>query len=93
VVGTLLADPVVDRLPTVGRLLRLADRFSAARLEAACARAVRYDALCYPTIKRILAEGLDQHAAPVPIPAPAQSFARSADELLGHLFQGEVAWS
>ena len=93
VVAALLADPVVDRLPTVGRLLRLGERFSAQRLEAACARAVRFDDLNYMTVKHILIHGLDNqplvagHDTP-----PAQTFVRTAAELVGHLFGG-AAWN
>ena len=53
VVSTLLADPVVDRLRTVGRILQLADRVGAVRLEVACARATRYDAVSHRAIKAI----------------------------------------
>jgi transposase len=93
VVRSLLADPVLDRLPTVGRLLRLGQTYSPARLEAACARAIRFHDLQYATIKRILAEGLDQEpvAPPVP-PVTARTFVRSAAELLGHVLGG-VAWT
>jgi transposase len=88
VVATLLADPVVDRLPTAGRLLRLARTYGPSRLEAACARAVRFGEARYATIKQILAEGLDEEAAPSPVPAPAHTFVRNAADLLGHLFGG-----
>jgi hypothetical protein len=88
-VGQLLADPVVDRHSRVVRILRLREAVGDARLEAACARALRFDDLAYATIKRILAHGLeaddDQPAAP---PAPARTFVRTATELLGHLFGG-----
>ena len=94
VVTTLLNDPAVDRLRTAGRLLRLRERYGAASLEAACARAVQFAEPVYATVKRILVEGL---ATPVPTPPPAptppaQTFARSAAELLGHLFGG-AAWN
>jgi transposase len=88
-----LDDPVVDRLPTAGRLVRLRDGAGDARLEAACARALRYDDRSYSTIKRILAEGLDAEEAPQPVAVPpAKTFVRSAAELLGHLFGG-IAWT
>ena len=94
VVATLLADPAVDRLRTVGRLLRLGERYGAASLEAACARAVQFAEPAYATVKRILGGGL-ANPEPIPPPAPsppARTFARSAAELLGHLFGG-VAWN
>jgi transposase len=89
VVATWLADPVVDRLPTVGRLLRLGTRYGEERLEAACARARCFDDPSYATIKRILEQGLDLAPAPLPAPAPpARTFVRTAADLLGHLFGG-----
>ena len=92
VVALLLDDPVVDRLRTVGRIVRLADQAGSARLEAACARAVAYDAVSHRAIKAILAHGLDVVLAPEPAPAPAQAYVRSAHDLLGHLFGG-VPWN
>jgi hypothetical protein len=63
------------------------------RLEAACCRAQRFEAPTYLTVKRILAQDLDQQeqSAPPP-PTPARTFVRNASELLGHLFGG-VAWN
>jgi len=87
VVHDLLADPAVDRGTTVGRVLRLRDRYGDERLEAACARARRFDDQSYSTIKRILIEGLDADAPPTALPAPpAHTFVRSAADLRGHLF-------
>jgi len=93
VVDGLLDHRPEDRLRIAGRLLRLAERFGPQRLEAACARAVRFDDPGYPTIKRILEEGLDIEALPSIAPAPpAQVFVRTAMELVGHL-EGGVAWN
>jgi transposase len=93
VVAALLADPVVDRLPTVGRLLRLRERFGGQRLEAACARAVRFDDLNYMTVKHILINGLDSEPLVAgPDTPPAHTFVRSAAELVDHLFGG-AAWN
>jgi len=93
VVGQLLADPVVDRHSRVVRILRLRETVGYTRLEAACARALRYDDLTYATIKRILAQGLEaEECAPVPAAAPARTFVRTAAELLGHIFGG-ATWS
>jgi hypothetical protein len=45
------------------------------------------------TVKRILQQALDQEELPAAAPAaPAQTFVRSAGELLGHLFGGG-AWN
>jgi transposase len=93
VVSALLADPVIDRVPTTSRLLRLAERYGAGRLEAACARALCYDEGRYPSIKRILAAGLDQQPPAAPVASTARTFARSAADLLGHLFAGGVTWN
>jgi transposase len=93
VVQTLLDDPVVDRLRTAGRLLRLAERYGEARLEAACERAVAFDDPAYMTIKRILTQNLDQSAlSPEPQPVPlARAFVRNVVELVGSL--GGVSWN
>jgi hypothetical protein len=94
VVAALLADPVVDRLHTTRRLLSLRQSYGDARLEAACAKALQFAEPAYVTIKRILVSGLEvEPAAVTAVPTtPARTFARSAAELLGHLFRG-VAWN
>jgi transposase len=90
VVQTLLDDPVLDRLPTVGRLLRLRQRFGTARLEAACQRALQFDDPAYKTVKRILAQGLEDQPVAAVVPAPpASAFVRSPAELVGDLAGGE----
>lgn len=93
IVQGLLNDPVLYRIPTAGRLVRLTNRFSPQRLEAACQRALAFEDPSYKTIKRILQQGLDEEntASPVALP-PATTFARSTGELVGAL--AEVAsWS
>jgi hypothetical protein len=94
VVAELLADPVVDRLHTARRLLGLRERHGDVRLEAACVKALQFAEPAYVTIKRILVSGLEvEPATAVAVPAtPARTFARSAGELLGHLFGG-AAWN
>jgi transposase len=93
VVQHLFTDPVVERLPMVQRLLKLRERFGDRRLEAACARALQFDDPSYMTVKRILVSGHDTlPAVPAPVRAPAQTFVRTAGELVGHLFGG-AAWS
>ena len=93
VVHDLLEDPVVDRLHTVGRLLKLRPKFGDDRLEAACERALYFGDPAYKTVKRILSEGLESQPLPVAVTLPAATtFTRSADELVHHLFGGE-SWN
>lgn len=90
VAQTLLDDPVIDRLPTVGRLLRLRKRFDEERLEAACRRALAHDDPNYKTVKRILTQGLEQEPEQIPIVLPpATTFARGRNELMGALAEVE----
>lgn len=94
VVQILLDDPVLDRLPTVRRLLKLGQTYGAARLEAACQRALAYDDPAYATVKAILHNGLDDlspltSASDV---ATARTFVRSAAELVGHVLGG-LSWT
>jgi transposase len=92
VVDGLLDHRPEDRLRTAGRLLRLGERFGSQRLEAACARALRFDDPAYMTIKRILEQGLDAEEMPSTAPAPpALAFVRTAAELVGHLVGG-ASW-
>jgi len=92
VVETLFADRAIDRLRTVGRILRLEETVGASRLEAACARALSFAEPTHRTIKQILDQGLDDDPAPAVIAPPARTFVRSAVELLGHMFGGG-AWN
>lgn len=82
VVEALLAHRPEDRLRTADRLLRLADRFTAERLEAACGRAQTYGDGSYLTVKRILEENLDQQpvAGAAPTASAGSIFARAALE-------------
>jgi transposase len=92
VVDALLDHRPEDRLRTAGRLLRLAERFGPERLEAACARALRFDDPAYMTVKRILEQGLDAQESPSTEPAPlALAFIRTPAELVGHLMGG-ASW-
>jgi hypothetical protein len=94
VVSTLLDDPVLDRLPTVGRLLRLRQRFSNDRLEASCRRALAFDDPSYTTVKRILTEKLDSQP-PVETPvdkAAPRTFVRNVLDLVGTVLGG-VSWN
>ncbi|NTV88345.1 MAG: IS21 family transposase, partial [Burkholderiaceae bacterium] len=66
VVAALLADPILDRLPAAGGVLTLGKRFGAERLEAACARALRFADPSYATVRRILEQQLDQEEPATP---------------------------
>ena len=90
VVQTLLDDPLVDRLYTAGRLLKLRHQFGDPRLEAACRRALHFSDPAYKTVKRILGQGLENDPLPEVMVAPqATAFVRSSEELVGHLEGGE----
>jgi transposase len=92
VVQHLLADPAIDHLRPVISLLHLRETYGDARLEAACARALHFGEYRYGLIKRILQQGQDQEALPraTRTPVTAQTFVRTAAELLGHLFGGAL---
>ena len=53
-VDTLLADRIVERLRAAQGVLRLAERFEPARVEAACRRALEHDSPHYRTVKTLL---------------------------------------
>ena len=69
----LLGDRPLDRLRGAQGVLRLAQRYGAARLEAACARACVVAEYRYHTVKTILLQGLDQQPLPdlAPVTSPA----------------------
>jgi transposase len=94
-VERLLEDPILERLPTAGRLVRLAEKYSPQRLEAACARALRFDDASYTTVKRILHEGLENAALPAPVALlspEAFAFARPVEEIFGKQVGG-LTWN
>jgi len=94
IVQTLLDDPILYRIPTAGRLVRLKNRYGVERLEAAAQRALWFEDPSYKTVKRILIQGLDQEETPLPVRLPpATTFARSADELVGVLAEEAGAWN
>lgn len=68
-IGRLLEERPLDRLRTAQGILRLSDKYSARRLEAACSRALLFDEVSYGAVKRILHRKLDL-TSPLP-PAPA----------------------
>jgi hypothetical protein len=88
-VGLLLADGVLHRLRTAQGVLRLADRYSAARLDAACARAITVGDPAYRTVKGILVAGTEHDGAPPPAldvsSPPSAGFPTLFNRLLGCL--------
>lgn len=60
-VHALFGDTVLIRLRAVQGVLRLKQKYGAARLEAACSRANHYGTPGYKVVKTILEKGLDQH--------------------------------
>ena len=60
----LLGDRPLDRLRSAQGVLRLAQRYSPARLDAACARALAVGEYRYHTVKTILAHALDGQPLP-----------------------------
>jgi hypothetical protein len=69
-IQTLFADQVLVNLRAAQGILRLAKTYGSQRLEAACARAIRFGSVRYRTVKSILAKGLDQA-----VPSPASDTA------------------
>ncbi|MFO1217593.1 MAG: IS21 family transposase [Burkholderiaceae bacterium] len=83
-VARLLGDRISERLRAAHGVLALGARYGAARLEAACERALAHDSAHYRTVKTILATGADQRPAAMPETPAAYTrtrFTRSAAEL------------
>lgn len=88
-VTALFADRVLVRLRAVQGVLRFAPRYGAARLEAACHRALHFGTPSYSAVKTILAKGLDQlpltstsTAIPAGLYAEGGRFCRDPQRLL-----------
>jgi hypothetical protein len=77
----LFAHRVLDNLRAAQGVIRLAKRFGDKRLEAACERALAFDAPRYRTVKHILEKGLDAAAV------------ASTDERLSDAYTGAGAFS
>ena len=80
-IAAVLGDRPLDRLRSAQGILRLAQRYGAPRLEAACARALAGGEYRYHTVKAILAHNLDRQslldlAAPSTRATPAPRHAR-----------------
>jgi transposase len=73
-------------------IVRLADKYGPARLNAACLRALAYGDPGYRTIKTILERGLDQQPEPVPVQERlAGAFLRGPKALLACLLGQETS--
>jgi transposase len=73
----LFADKVLENLRAVQGILRLREKYGAARLEAACRRALSFNNRRYRSVKTILEKGLDQQ------PDPQLAFDDLADSYTG----------
>jgi hypothetical protein len=85
-VARLLGDRIAERLRAAQAVLAMSKRYGAARLEAACQRALAHDSAHYRTVKTILATGADQLPIVEPQTPEAYSrarFTRSAADLFG----------
>jgi transposase len=84
----LLTDRILERLRAAQSTLRLAERYGASRLEAACVRALAHESVFYRTVKTILAGGYDEqplsnHLDPCATYGRGARFVRDAEELFG----------
>ena len=62
---------------SASRGIRLGDRYTSLRLDAACRRALDVDLIDVNRVERILVQALEQEAMPqLPLPMPAGRFAR-----------------
>jgi hypothetical protein len=94
VITELLDARPVDKFRTALRVLHLADTYTSARLEAACARGLAFGDVQLVTLKRILADRLDELVLPATLrPAPHESFVfvRPPEEFAASV-SGGVTW-
>ena len=77
-----------SRLRQAQKLLGLAERYGATRLDAACRRALDFDLLDVYRLQRILEQGLESQSEPQPIVGPQAKlplkFLRPADHFLSN---------
>jgi hypothetical protein len=94
-VEDLLAERPSDRLPTVQGILKLRRKYSNARLDRACQRALLFGEMKYRTVRNILENGLDAQPMPgiepesPPSNSPRPRFARDGRELFPGPGEGE----
>lgn len=91
-VAAILELHALYRLRQAQGVIRLADRYGANRLDAACTRALAFGDPSYRTIKTILERGLDQHAAGQDLTQGrlADAFLRGPEELVAPLGAAEA---
>jgi len=77
-IGQLLSDRISERLRAAQGVLALKGQYGAARLEAACERAIAHDSPHYRTVKTILAGGHDLAPVRTITPEPYAGRARFA---------------
>jgi transposase len=88
-VSAILELHALYRLRQAQGVVRLADRYGAERLEAACSRALAFGDPSYRTIKTILERGLDQHQDDrLTQGRLADAFLRGPEELLAPFTSG-----
>jgi transposase len=94
VIQELLDARPVDKMRTALRILKLADTYTPAQLEAACARGIAFGDPSLVTLKRILTEGLELVTLPLPLPLTPESlvFVRPPEEL-AQVVSGGAAWN
>ncbi len=94
VVEILLSERPLDRLRSVQGILRLTEKYGDSRVEAACARSLRYGDPSYVRIKKILAAGMEQEeleaAGQGSLTFPKETgrkyeYARSVEEFFGEV--------
>lgn len=90
-VDALLAVHALHHLRQAQGVLRLADKYGAKRLDAACERALAFGDPAYRTIKTILERGLERAAEPAATQASlAGAYLRGPEELLAASLPQEV---
>lgn len=94
VIAELLASRPVDKTRTAIRILKLAETYAPARLEAACVRGLTFGDVRHTTLQHILEQKLDELVLP-PLPRVQSEnlqFARPAEELT-QMILGGVEWN
>jgi hypothetical protein len=90
-VETMLEVQALHHLRQAQGILRLAEKYGPARLNAACRRALAFGDPGYRTIKSILERGLDQQPEPPPVQQRfAGAFLRGPKALFASLLGQEV---